>query len=434
MNLGNFERRAFLRGVSAAGLFGASLSGWTETLAAVGAGRKHKACIVLFMDGGPSHKDTFDMKPGTPDAGELKPIKTSVPGVQVCELFPETAKQMRHAAVLRSMSTPENDHIRARYHLHTGYRQRAGGLVYPALGAIASHELSEAKSPLPGYVYARGSGGRSYGTASGFLGARYQPLVVHHADRGLANSKPAVPVETFDRRVKLLGDLEYLFNAQSSGTAARAHTTTFEQSVALMRSAEVAAFDLSREPAAVREAYGNNDFGDGCLLARRLVETGVPFVEVSSGGWDHHGGIYNRKKGGGREGIHRMAGEVDRGMAALIADLKNRGMLDDVLVVWMGEFGRTPKINKGAGRDHYSKAWSTVLAGGGIRGGQVIGRTDAEGAEVVDRPISAIDFMATVCRIVGIDPNKELPSPGARPIPIVDNQQKVKPLVVSELF
>jgi uncharacterized protein (DUF1501 family) len=197
----------------------------------------------------------------------------------------------------------------------------------------------------------------------------------------------------------------------------------------MMRSEQLTAFDLAHEPASQAEAYGSSTFGQGCLLARRLVEAGVPFVEVSSGGWDSHSRIYSDA----RRGIRGLAEQVDRPMSALIADLSSRGLLEDTLVIWMGEFGRTPHINQGAGRDHYSKAWSTVLAGGGIRGGQTIGRTDAQGATVDDRPVSTVDFMATICQILGIDHNKELPSPGGRPIPVVDNQTQT-PAVVTELF
>jgi uncharacterized protein (DUF1501 family) len=211
-----------------------------------------------------------------------------------------------------------------------------------------------------------------------------------------------------------------------------AHATTVQRAVDLMRSEQLSAFDLSREPKQSAEAYGSSAFGQGCLLARRLIETGVPFVEVSSGGWDHHGQIY-AQNAKGRAGIRTLAPPVDRAMAALLADLAQRGLLESTLVVWMGEFGRTPKLNNAAGRDHYAKAWSTLLAGGGLRGGQVIGRTDSDGAEVEDRPTTAVDFMATVCRILGIDYNKELPSPGGRPIPIVDNQSQ-KPQLIAELL
>jgi uncharacterized protein (DUF1501 family) len=423
------SRRRMLK-VSIAGLLGGTASGWFDRIAARAAeSGRGKSCILLWMDGGPSHKDTFDMKPGSEHAGELKPIATSVAGIQISEVFPHFARQMQHAAILRGMSTPENDHFRARYHMHTGYRSRVGGVVYPSLGAIAAHELGSPEFPLPNYVLSLDGGGRSYGTASGFLGPRHQPLVVKNSTRGVENSKPPLPVEAFDRRVELLASVEQQFEQAYRVPAATAHATTVERAVEMMRSEQLTAFDLAHEPASQAEAYGSSTFGQGCLLARRLVEAGVPFVEVSSGGWDSHSRIYSDA----RRGIRGLAEQVDRPMSALIADLSSRGLLEDTLVIWMGEFGRTPHINQGAGRDHYSKAWSTVLAGGGIRGGQTIGRTDAQGATVDDRPVSTVDFMATICQILGIDHNKELPSPGGRPIPVVDNQTQT-PAVVTELF
>jgi len=424
------SRRSFLQ-LSAAGVCANSACGWLDAVAAeVGHNRgKYKSCIVLFMDGGPSHKDTFDLKPGTQDAGPLLPIATSVPGIQISELFPHFARQMHHAAIVRSMSTPENDHLRARYHLHTGYRQRVGGLVYPALGALAAHETSRPDTTLPPYVLAMDGGGRTYGTASGFLGPEYQPLAVAHAARGLENAAPSTAAPEFNAQFDLLVSLERDFQARHNSAAVRAHATTVERAVRLMRTEQLKAFDLSAEPPRSREAYGSSRFGEGCLLARRLVEAGVPYIEVNSGGWDQHGRIYTDMQ----RGIRPLAAQVDAAMSALVADLNSRGLLESTLVVWMGEFGRTPKLNKGVGRDHYSKAWSTVLIGGGIRGGQTIGRTDTEGATVDERPVTVVDFMATVCKILGIDYTKQLPSPGNRPIPIVDVQSQ-KPLLITELI
>jgi hypothetical protein len=408
---GNLSRRDWFK-LSAAGLMTTSLSGWLDVLAAHAAasGSNHKACILLWMDGGPSQKDTFDMKPNTENAGEFKPIPTSVPGVQISEHFPKLAKLMQHAAIIRSMTTGEGAHGRAKYYLHTGYREGQGGLVYPSIGSIVSAELGRPEWPMPNFVSV---GNRSYG--AGFLGARHQPLVVTDPARGVQNLKPSVDNKEFGERFSLLEQMEQGFFRTHKATSIGDHRTTYERAVQLMRSKEAKAFDLSLEPAAVRDAYGRTKFGDGCLLARRLVEVGVPFVEVSLGGWDTHQNNFER--------VQKLSSETDPAMAALIHDLKSRGLLDRTLVVWMGEFGRTPKINKrGAkpGRDHYPRAWSTVLLGGGIRGGQVIGRTDKEGAAVEDRPISAIDFMATICKVLGIDYTKQNNTPIGRPIRIAE--------------
>jgi hypothetical protein len=403
--------------LAAAGVTTVSLSGWFNVLAqgAAAQGTKAKSCILLWMDGGPSHKDTFDLKPGTANGGPYKPIDTSVPGIQISEYFPQFAQQMQHAAILRSMSTAEGAHGRAKYNLHTGYREGQGGVVYPSIGAIVAKELGKEEYPLPSYV---SIGNRSYG--SGFLGTRYNPLIVNDPRRGVENLKPLVSGSAFDGRVDLLDEMEKAFHRDYQAGAASAHRTTYQRAVTLMRSKEARAFDLSTESSATLKAYGETRFGEGCLLARRLIETGVSFVEVSLGGWDTHQNNFERVK--------TLSRQVDPAMATLISDLKQRGLLDRTLVIWMGEFGRTPRINaRGAqpGRDHYPRAWSSVLAGGGIKGGQVVGKTDKEGATVVERPINALDFLATVCTVLGINYNKQNTTANNRPVRIVDKGAKV---------
>jgi hypothetical protein len=409
--LAGLSRRDFLR-LSAAGVGGAALSGWMGVLAARAAEArvKHKACILLWMDGGPSHKDTFDLKPGTKDGGEFKPIPTAVPGIEISEHLPQFAKLTGDAAIIRGMSTTEGAHGRARYFMHTGYREGQGGLAYPSIGAITSAELGKDDFPLPNFVAING---RSFG--SGFLGPRCEPLFVQDPARGVENLKPLVGQGEFDDRIGLLEEMEHAFYRDYKAGVGTAHETTYLRAVEMMKSKEAKAFDLSDEPANVKEAYGDGKFGQGCLMARRLVETGVPFVEVTLGGWDTHQDNFNRVK--------KLSGELDPAMSALIRDLKDRGMLDDTLLVWMGEFGRTPKINqRGAapGRDHYPRAWSTVLVGGGLKGGQAVGKTDAEGAEVVEGKMSALDFLATICKALGIDYTKVNNTPIGRPIRIVD--------------
>jgi hypothetical protein len=414
------SRRDFFR-LSAAGVATTSLSGWLPVLAARAAqsGVKHKACILLWMEGGPSHKDTFDMKPGTKDGGEFKPIPTSVAGIQISEHFPKFAQLMQHAAIVRGMSTSEGAHERARVYLHTGYKPGVGGLVYPSMGAIVSSELGREDAPLPNFVSV---GNRSYG--AGFLGPHHQPLNVNDPAKGVENLKPLVDVKEFGDRVGLLAEMEKSFLRDYKAPAGVDHQATYERAVKLMRSKEAKAFDLDQEPASARQAYGGTKFGEGCLLARRLVEAGIPFVEVTLGGWDTHQNNFDRVK--------ELSAQVDPALSGLVKDLKERGLLDSTLVIWMGEFGRTPKINsRGAkpGRDHYPKAWSTVLTGGGIKGGQVVGKTDAEGAAVVERPVSAVDFMATVCQALGIDYTKQNQTPIGRPVRIADKgAQPVKEL------
>jgi hypothetical protein len=414
------SRRELLQ-LSAAGVASASLSGWLDVLAARASeqtvrGRNHKSCILLWMDGGPSHVDTFDPKPDAPAQfrGELGSIATALPGIRVTEKFPQLAKLAKQIAFLRGMSTEEADHGRARVYMHTGYRPGAGGVTYPGLGSVVSAELGRPDSPLPNFVVT-GTPLNKYDfvTDPGYRGPRHQPLALADPARGIQDLAPLVPPDEFHDRVDVLEKLEQHFARTSQAPAAEAHRTTLAQALRLIRSDRARAFDLGAEPAAIRAAFGDNTFGRGCLLARRLVEAGVPFVEVYLANWDGH---FQREAAHTRE----LMPQVDAGMATLLTDLQERGLLETTLVIWMGEFGRTPRVNNLGGRDHYARAWTTLLAGGGIKGGQVIGGTDREGAVVVDRPISVRDFLATVCQTLGIDYTKKLDTPVGRPVMLVE--------------
>jgi hypothetical protein len=410
------SRRDFLR-LSATGVFGLSLSGWLKVLADntkdVPAGQ-HKSCILLWMDGGPSHKDTFDPKPDSKGAGEFKPIATSTPGIRISEHLPNVAKVMHHGVLVRGMSSPEGAHGRAKYFAHTGYREGQGGLTYPSLGAIASAEIGRADAAVPNFV---AIGNRSFG--SGFLGPKHQPLLVQNPDRGVEDLKSLVSDRQFDRRIGLLEEMETAFYREQGFAGINDHKTNYDRAVKLMQAKEAKAFDLAAEPSSSRSKYGSGNFANGCLMARRLVEVGVPFIEVGLGGWDTHQDNFDRVK--------KLSGQIDQPMAALITDLQDRGLLDSTLVVWMGEFGRTPHINtKGAkpGRDHYPKAWTVAMFGGGIRGGRTVGETDKEGAAPVEKPTTVQDFLATACELLGIDYTKKNDTPIGRPIQIVE---KAKP-------
>ena len=409
-----------------AGVAGVSCSGWFPALAAKAAeqqaeARRPKSCILLWMDGGPSHIETFDPKPeaAAEIRGDLDSIETNVSGIRVGEKFPRLARLMNHAAVLRGMSTAEADHGRARIYMHTGYKPGFGGVTYPGLGSTVSAELGDPTAPLPNFVIT-GTPLTKHDVLRdpGYRGPRHQPLVLENANQGLDNATPQVPTNEFDRRVSLLEDLEQRFARTTKAPAAEAHQAGLEATLKLMRSDRSQAFDLSRESAATQTAYGDSDFGRGCLLARRLIEAGVSFVEVYLANWDSH-----EKRVA--DNTRTLMTQVDLGMSALVHDLHERGRLDNTLILWMGEFGRTPRINRNAGRDHYAKAWTTLLMGGGVKGGQVVGATDAQGQEVTDRPISVMDFMATVCRLLEIDYGKEITSPNGRPIRIVDKEEKV---------
>jgi hypothetical protein len=401
-----FSRRDVLR-LTAAGVLGTSVSGWFNVLAnraaeASAQGVKHKSCILLWMQGGPAQSHTFDVKP----ANEFKTIATSVPGIQISEYLPKIAQQMQNLTILRSMQTGDGNHQTATYLMHTGFRKGTGGAVHPNLGSMVAADLGHPDAELPNFVAVGGTQG------PGYLGPRYAPLIVNDFNRGLPDLKPFTSQEDVDERASLVDELDRAFLEDYQAQSTKAHQTSFQRAVQLMHSSKTNAFQLTSEPAASREAYGNSRFGQGCLLARRLVESGVAFVEVSLGGWDTHNNTAQR--------IKQLSAELDGPMATLVADLKQRGLLDTTLVIWMGEFGRSP----GNGQNHHAKGWSTVLAGAGIKAGQVIGSTGAKGMEAEVKPISSPDFMATVCKALGIDHTKSYTARGGRPMPKVAKDGK----------
>jgi hypothetical protein len=432
------SRRDLLR-LSAAGVIGYSMSGWLESLAAGASDdpKRKRACILLWMNGGPSQMDTFDLKPGTANGGPYKEAATKVPGMKISEHLPKIAKHADRLAIIRSMNTKEADHGRATYLMRTG-RLPGGPILYPVLGSFLSKELERPDAELPGFVSIapfRFFSPAAYGP--GFLGPQYAPLIVGDGPNfgpqpNNPDSDSALKVRDLEEptdvrgarsaaRVQLWEDMEQDFLATRPDPAAQSHRTAYQRAVTLMRSAAAKAFDLADEPAALRDAYGRNLFGQGCLLARRLVERSVPFVEVTLGGngtigWDTHQDNF--------EQVKRLSGILDPAWGTLMEDLKTRGMLDSTLIVWMGEFGRTPRINGNKGRDHWASSWSTVLAGGGIKGGQVIGKTSADGMSVEDRPVTVPDLLATACCALGIDPRLQNQSNVGRPIRLVEPSAK----------
>jgi uncharacterized protein (DUF1501 family) len=422
--------------LSACGAFGVSYSGWFKALAdqtAANAARK-RSCILLWMTGGPSQTDTFDMKPGHENGGPFAAIDTAVPGIQISEHLPRLARMMDQCVLLRSMSTKEGDHTRATYLLRTGYLPQ-GPVHYPTLGSVFSKELGSGEAELPNFVSVAPYRFLSPAAYSpGFLGPKFAPLVVgdvnavggrnNDYERALQVKNLSVPQgvtpEQTDARLALLAGLEEDFAGRHPGASPTSHRSAYLQAVRMMRSSAVKAFDLAEEPDALRDAYGRNQFGQGCLLARRLVERGVPFVEVSLNGiqggqglgWDTHANNF--------DDVKRLCEVLDPGWATLLEDLKSRGLLDSTLVIWMGEFGRTPQINANKGRDHYPNAWTTLLCGGGVKGGQVVGKTSENGLTVTDRPVAVADLLATACLALGIDPMKQNMSNVGRPIRIAD--------------
>jgi hypothetical protein len=415
---GVLARRTFLRQVAAGAGLGAL--GWRDAIAlhADELRREAKSCILLFMRGGPSQLETFDPKPDTTNGGPTKAIQTAVPGIQIAEPWTNVARQMEHLAIVRSMQNREGEHQRATYQMHTGYLPM-GGVRHPSIGSIVAKEIGPRDFDLPHFVSV---GSRFNTLGSGFLGMSVAPFVV--ADPNQMPGNVALPggVNTtrFNRRLSLMEDLERDF-AESGGQArVEDHRTLYSSAGQMVRSPRLRAFDLSQESQATRSRYGRSAFGQGCLLARRLVETGVTFVEVEHNGWDTHQDNFARSK--------TLSEAVDPGFAALVEDLRERGRLERTLVIWMGEFGRTPRINANTGRDHFPRAFSVVLAGAGIRGGRVLGRTSPSGTDVAERPVGVHDLFCTFCHALGIDPRRENLTPIGRPIRIVDGGQPVREL------
>lgn len=400
----------------ASALMGTSLSlGHSLQVHADTLKKNHKSCILLWMGGGPSSMDIWDLKPGTDNGGPFKTISTSG-DVQICEHMPLVAKQMHHLSIVRSMSTREADHNRGRYYMHTGYVPDAN-VDYPSYGAVISHELMSQRPSLeiPPFVSV---GGASEGP--GFLGMAWAPFNVSSNGR-VRNLEMKIDSDRLMQRRIALETIENSFIAQKRGTVLEDHRKVLGKTFDLLTSAQMAAFDVDKEPEAAKEKYGKNGFGQGCLLARRLVEAGVPFVEVDLGGWDNHQGIFQTLE---RDRLPTL----DKAMAALVEDLDERGLLQDTAIVWMGEFGRTPRINADTGRDHWARAWSVVVGGAGIKGGIAVGATNEDGTEIVGEPYSAEDLMASVCHALGISLETSFTSRNGRPMKIANSGKLIKDL------
>jgi hypothetical protein len=416
------------------------MSGWLPALAEqLGTDpRRRRHCILLWMSGGPTQTDTFDMKPNHENGGEFKEIATNTPGVRFSEHLPKLSKHADKLAIVRSLNTKEGDHGRGTHLMRTG-QPPMGATRYPSIGAALAKELGSDADALPHYVSVgpyRAFNRESFGP--GYLGPKYAPLVVGPTDVAGAFTPPGddsfaelkiesirppagVSDERMAKRLQLWQQMQQRFVSHHPGGAAVAHQTTYDRAVHLMNSDAAKAFDLSGEPTKVREAYGKGLFGQGCLMARRLIEQGVPFVEVtlsgSNGGafgWDTHANNF--------EAVQALSGELDAGWATLMTELEERGLLESTTIIWMGEFGRTPSINGSAGRDHFPQAWSCVFGGGGIAGGQTYGRTSEDGMHVEEGIVGVSDVLATLCQAVGVPPSTENISDSGRPLKIVEGE------------
>jgi hypothetical protein len=377
---------------------------------------KAKSVILLWMNGGPSHIDTWDPKQGKV-AGPTKAIKTSAPAIMISEHMPLIAKHANRLAVVRGMTSKEGNHQRAQYLLRTGYAPNPT-VAHPTLAAWVNKRMGEPKSGLPGSV---SLGGPSLG--AGFFGVQYGPFVVQTPGQMPQNIGygPGVDDARFEARKGLLDGIEASFAAKTGDAKVDGRRALYGKADRLMHASALKSFAIDDEPEAVRTSFGDTPFGKGCLTAARLVASGVRFVEVTLDGWDTHQNNFDRTK--------KLMGTLDPAMSGLLEDLERRGLKDSTLVVWMGDFGRTPNINGNDGRDHHPAAWSAVLAGAGIRGGVVHGETDAQGDKVVKDAVTVPSLLATIATTLGLDPADTAQSPAGRPISLTDGGVPVKALL-----
>lgn len=368
--------------------------------------------IFLYMTGGMSHLDTFDVKENKDVMGPTKAISTSADGVQVSEYLPRIAKQMHHACVLNAVATNTAAHEQANYFMHTSFSLR-GTIKHPGLGAWLSAFQGPGNPALPGYVYV---GNDSRHPGAGFFPKEHAPLMVNNPEAGLQNASPqrGLTEDRFMLRREIASAMDVAFHAKYQTRNVSAYDQMYDNAVKLMRSEDLSAFDLTQERPETRAAYGKESFGQGCLLARRLVEHGVRFVEVAFGSWDTHVANFINTP--------RLCDTLDTALGALISDLDARGLLNETMIVLTSEFGRTPKINQNQGRDHFP-VFSTVLFGGGIKGGSKWGATDKDGAQPVEGKVGPPDINATIGYALGLPLDRVVYSPSKRPFTVADKGQ-----------
>jgi hypothetical protein len=424
-------RRAVLAGMAKAAFgltilpaFGSTLLSAADpakTPAAALPKRKKPAskCIYLFMAGGMSQIDTFDPKPGSRSQGPLKAVSSKADGIQLGELMSRTAEQMKHGVVVRSINSNQGAHEEASYYMRTSYAP-INTTRHPSLSAWSNYFQAKPGETLPGGIMIYGGGDHP---GCGFLDSKLSPLPVGDPSKGVTNIKPppGVDLKEMRNRLDVLGALNQKFYKSYELKSMQGHQDMYFDAVKLMSSKDIEAFEISREPGDVRARYGESGVGRACLLARRLVEKGVRFIDISHGGWDTHDDNFNRLKD--------VAGALDQGLSALVGDLASRGLLEDTLVCVVSEFGRTPEINNTTGRDHYPKAFSAALFGGGLKGGVVHGKTNADGTDIVEGKIGIPDLNATIAYGLGLPVDKVITSPDGRPFTIA---HKGKPL--TDLF
>lgn len=426
------NRRNVLR-LGSLGALGLTIYDGLKPNACLGNEKKGTSCILLWLDGGPSHLETFDVKPDAPAEvrGPFRPIATKVVGTWISEVLPNTARIADKIAIVRSMTSPLGEHGLANQYLLSGYKP-SPVLDYPSYGSVLT-KIRGGKNVLPAYVSIPDHRGPM---GAGFLGTEFSPF-----DVGGDPSKPNFRVKDLDyylevdsarleRRREIVSQLEqFQMSVDKKDSVA---DPGLEQAYRMVASPKAKqAFDLSKEVESLRNKYGPGFFGQSCLMARRLVESGVQFVTVNYTGWDTHDNLTVRLKDGyaGAKTPVGLIPSFDRGFASLVEDLSDRGMLETTLIIAMGEFGRTPKLNTRGGRDHWPRVFSMVMAGGGVQGGIVVGRSDAIGESPAERPVTPTDLAYTIYRLLDVDPTHEMLTPDGRPVPVNQGGQLVKEIV-----
>jgi uncharacterized protein (DUF1501 family) len=415
-----FSRRELLslvaRGVSTAALAPSLVSLLARDALAQSAGRKlaNKRLVLLWLEGGPSQLETWDPKPGTAVGGPTKGLATGVNGWLLSDNLPNLARRAGDLAVVRTMTSKEGNHSRARALVHCGYSPNPT-VAFPSLGSIVAHEVGDLEGELPAFVQVHGAP-----ISGGYLGIESSPFVVNDPTGKIENLSYAndVTEKRLDHREDMVDVLDAEFAKRGGESAVAANRSERKRARRLMDSKLLKAFDLDEEKESVRAAYGMGKFGQGVLLARRLLERGVSAVEVVLSGWDTHQDNFNRTK--------KLCDELDPAFATLIDDLKRRSLLKDTLIVCMGEFGRTPDIAPGDGRNHWPGNWCVALAGAGIKGGTAVGETDELGKKIASRPVAVADLFTTFAHVLKIEGDKTFHA-GRRPIQLVDPNGKVVP-------
>jgi hypothetical protein len=396
--------------------------------------KKNKACILMWMGGGPPTIDLWDLKPGSKNGGEFNPIQTAAPGVEISEHLPKTAKVFDKLSIVRSMSTREADHGRGRYFMHTGFVPNPT-VIHPTFGSVVSHEIGSKNKNLeiPAFISVNAPSG-----SPGYMGTTNAPFVVDSNGNIRNAAMGDMPRGRLDQRLRMLGVIEENFIKSKRGELPQSHKDIYGKAVNLMTSEQMKAFNVAEEPQEIIDMYtsampvggapagggmmGGNGFGRGLLMARRLVETGVPFIEVGLGGWDLHNDVFNTL-------ANQRLPVLDAGISALVTDLTQKGMIDDVTLVWMGEFARTPRINQNVGRDHWANSWSVMIGGGGLNNGQAVGQTDKDGLSCVGKSYLPGDIWATVAHAMGVPTTTVHTSKNGRPMKIANGGTPIKELI-----